>query len=174
MKALKLVALTVVAVVVPGLLAASIYLVSAHSFETPASAVPRVRGNIASPNPEWSPGPRKKSAKPKSKGAGKQAPGRCGTAKRAQDPGCTAGGDDDDSVSGPDVFVGSGPDNSGAGSDNSGSNNSGSGEDNSGSNNSGSVEDNSGSDEDNSGSGSDDSGSGSDDSDDLGSSGGDD
>ena len=154
MKALKLVALTVLAVVVPGLLAVSIYLISAHSFEAPASAVPRVRGNIASPNPQWSPAPRK-SSKPKSEGTGKDVSGPCDEAEHADEARCAAGGVDDGSVSGPD-------DSSGSGSDNSGSDNSGSGSD---SDSSGS--DNSGSDEDSSGSGSDGS-------DELGSSGGDD
>lgn len=126
MKILKLVALAVVAVVVPGLLAASVFFISAHSFEAPASAVPRVRGNIASPNPQWSPAPRK-SSKPKTGGAGGDVSGPCDEVEHADDPRCAAGNGPGDSSSDSED-----PDSEESGSEDSGSEDSGSEEDDSG------------------------------------------
>ena len=85
-------ALCVAAIGVPAVLAGSIYLISAHSFETPARAVPRLRGNIATPNPQWSPSP---AESPNSPQNSNDISGPCDEAEHRNDPRCSPGGADE-------------------------------------------------------------------------------
>ncbi|MGH2787691.1 MAG: hypothetical protein ACRDJV_07240 [Actinomycetota bacterium] len=142
MKSAKTAALVLAALILPLLLAATTYLISAGSFEAPGGAAIRLENAaLASPRPDRSP------SRPKGSNAGegksdKDESGPCDEAEHADDPRCAGGDDDDDD-----------DDNSGPGSDDSGSDPD--------SDNSGPGSDNSGSGSDNSGPGSDNSGSGS-------------
>jgi hypothetical protein len=89
MKVLRVAALSVAAIGVPAVLAGSIYLISAHSFETPARAVPRLRGNIATPNPQWSPSPAESGNSPSQNS--NDISGPCDEAEHRNDPRCSPG-----------------------------------------------------------------------------------
>jgi len=137
MKSAKTAALVLAALILPLLLAATTYLISAGSFEAPGGAAIRLENAaLASPRPDRSPS-RSKARQQKSE---EDESGPCDEAEHAGDPRCAGGNDDDDnSGSGSDDSGSDDSDNSGPGSDDSGggSDNSGPGSDNSGSGSSG-------------------------------------